>query len=152
MTAPEGAARLHARRCGAGWIACCPAHDDRSPSLSIRAGRDGRILLRCWAGCETAAVLAAAGLAWRDVCGDSRPPSRTTRRRMRREQHHRARAEAAARDRRLAAGRALDAARRAEQAAAEWLQAAGPGDDAAWVALVEMYAARESAVAVYVAA
>ena len=76
MTAPEVAARLHARRCGAGWIACCPAHDDRTPSLSIRAGRDGRVLLRCWAGCDTAAVLAAAGLAWRDVCSDSQPQRR----------------------------------------------------------------------------
>ena len=73
MTAADLAQRLNARRSGAGWTARCPAHDDRSPSLSIRAGRDGRVLLRCWAGCDTAAVLAAAGLSWRDVCGDGQP-------------------------------------------------------------------------------
>lgn len=30
----------------------CPAHDDRNPSLSIKDGRDGRLLLHCFAGCE----------------------------------------------------------------------------------------------------
>lgn len=34
-----------------GWLACCPAHEDRSPSLSINAGDDGRVLLKCFAGC-----------------------------------------------------------------------------------------------------
>jgi hypothetical protein len=29
------------RRNGAGWIARCPAHEDRSPSLSVREGDDG---------------------------------------------------------------------------------------------------------------
>lgn len=36
---------------------CCPAHDDRSPSLSIR--EDGRILVHCHAGCTQRAVIAA---------------------------------------------------------------------------------------------
>ncbi len=44
------------------WQARCPGHEDKSPSLSIRELPDGRILLHCWAGCETSAVLAAAGL------------------------------------------------------------------------------------------
>jgi hypothetical protein len=46
------------------WIASCPAHEDRSPSLSIREVDDGRmLLLHCFGGCETGDVLAALGLA-----------------------------------------------------------------------------------------
>jgi hypothetical protein len=52
------------------YMACCPAHADRSPSLSIKYTGE-RILLRCFAGCETGDVLAAVGLAWADVM----PPS-----------------------------------------------------------------------------
>lgn len=44
------------------WIACCSAHDDRSPSLAIRETDDGRILLHCFAGCPVDDVLAAVGL------------------------------------------------------------------------------------------
>ena len=40
----------------------CPAHEDRSPSLSVGIGDDGRVLLRCQAGCSTDAVVAALGL------------------------------------------------------------------------------------------
>lgn len=50
------AARLHARPTGEGqWLARCPAHADRTPSLAIRDGEGGRVLVRCWAGCDTAA-------------------------------------------------------------------------------------------------
>ena len=53
-----------ARRTGAGrWIALCPAHPDRSPSLSIAEGRDGRVLVRCWVGCDLKTVLKNAGLS-----------------------------------------------------------------------------------------
>jgi hypothetical protein len=41
-----------------GWIARCPAHQDRSPSLSISEGRDGRVLLKCFAGCTLEAICA----------------------------------------------------------------------------------------------
>jgi hypothetical protein len=44
------------------WMARCPAHADKSPSLSIAEGRDGRALVRCFAGCTLDAVLQAAGL------------------------------------------------------------------------------------------
>lgn len=97
MTAVEVAARCdpRARRSGAGYTARCPAHADRSPSLAVREGRDGRVLVRCWAGCETAAVLAAAGLAWRDICGDSRARDRAEmragRQRQTRDRHRHAR-------------------------------------------------------------
>jgi hypothetical protein len=44
------------------WIARCPAHKDRSPSMTVRECGDGRVLLHCFAGCETGDVLAAVGL------------------------------------------------------------------------------------------
>jgi hypothetical protein len=48
------------------WIARCPAHADRSPSLAIR-DNGGKILLHCHAGCEASAVLAAIGLSFDDL-------------------------------------------------------------------------------------
>ena len=41
------------------WTARCPAHADKGPSLAVRENEDGRILLHCFAGCETANVLGA---------------------------------------------------------------------------------------------
>jgi len=55
------------RKSGSGWIACCPSHSDRKPSLSIREGDDDRVLLHCWAGCTTADILAALRLQWSDL-------------------------------------------------------------------------------------
>ena len=55
------------RRSGDGWTACCPAHEDRRASLSIGAGREGRALLTCHAGCPADAVAHAAGLELRDL-------------------------------------------------------------------------------------
>lgn len=40
------------------WMALCPAHADKSPSLSITAKQDA-ILLYCFAGCKTDAILGA---------------------------------------------------------------------------------------------
>lgn len=71
-----------------GGYARCPAHEDKRPSLSIREGRDGRILLHCFAGCSSGEVVAALGLTWGDLFAEerdrpasARPPRR--RRRMR---------------------------------------------------------------------
>ncbi len=47
------------RRRGAGWVARCPAHEDREPSLSIGIGREGSVLLHCFAGCAFPAIVAA---------------------------------------------------------------------------------------------
>ena len=44
------------------WVARCPAHDDRSPSLSIATGDDGKVLLHCFAGCGAVDVVEAVGL------------------------------------------------------------------------------------------
>jgi hypothetical protein len=49
------------------WVARCPAHDDHSPSLSIKEGFDGRIVIRCWTGCSTEAVLRVLNLTFRDL-------------------------------------------------------------------------------------
>lgn len=57
--AADLAAALHGRRNGRGWLARCPGHNDRSPSLSIHESDDGRTLLRCFAGCSQDRVIAA---------------------------------------------------------------------------------------------
>ncbi len=44
------------------WSARCPAHDDAGPSLSVREGADGSVLLHCFAGCAVGAVVDALGL------------------------------------------------------------------------------------------
>ena len=49
------------------WIARCPAHDDKHPSLSIRETADGKVLVKCWTGCSVDAVVAAAGLELSDL-------------------------------------------------------------------------------------
>lgn len=49
------------------WIACCPAHSDKTPSLAIREAEDGRILLHCFAGCTPLEVLGAVGLTMADL-------------------------------------------------------------------------------------
>ena len=49
------------------WRACCPAHDDKAPSLSIRELEDGRVLVHDFAGCEVGAILDALGLKMTDL-------------------------------------------------------------------------------------
>ena len=51
---------------GATWQACCPAHDDTHPSLSITPSND-RVLMHCFTGCAPEAILAALGLESRDL-------------------------------------------------------------------------------------
>jgi hypothetical protein len=69
VTGSEASAELIAQHFGARptgtgrWIARCPVHPDKSPSLSIAAGRDGRVLVRCWVGCDLSSVLKSAGLS-----------------------------------------------------------------------------------------
>jgi hypothetical protein len=46
------------------WIACCPAHKDENPSLSIEELEDGRTLIHCFAGCGAIEVLDAVSLDW----------------------------------------------------------------------------------------
>ena len=55
------------KKVGGGWKARCPAHDDTDPSLSVSQGIDGRVLLHCFGGCNTASVLQMIGLRFRDL-------------------------------------------------------------------------------------
>jgi hypothetical protein len=49
------------------WLACCPAHEDATPSLSVKEGDDGRLLLKCWAGCSVDEVVGSLGLTLADL-------------------------------------------------------------------------------------
>ena len=49
------------------WIACCPAHEDRQPSMAIRHNDDGRILLHDFGGCDVEQILSAIGLTLSDL-------------------------------------------------------------------------------------
>lgn len=62
---------------GAGkWKACCPAHDDKEPSLGIREGVDGKVLLHCFAGCTATDITASIGLELRDLFPGGKPARR----------------------------------------------------------------------------
>jgi hypothetical protein len=78
MTAEAIAKALGGRKAGTAWMARCPAHDDRAPSLSIADARDGKVLVRCHAGCDQRDVIAAlrARGAWD---ADARRPTRFSR-------------------------------------------------------------------------
>jgi hypothetical protein len=61
-------ARLEGVTARSGYhMARCPAHDDREASLSITAGRDQPVVLKCHAGCEFQAILDALGLSTEEV-------------------------------------------------------------------------------------
>jgi hypothetical protein len=92
-TLVEIAERLHARRIRSDrWIAKCPSHADRAPSLTISSGREGRVLLHCFAGCPVEAILRHAGMSMGHLF--SRP--------LLREPHSTARDEAALHRQRVA--------------------------------------------------
>ena len=56
------------KECGPGrWMARCPSHEDKSPSLSIREAQDGTILLHDFAGCGAADIVASVGLRLADL-------------------------------------------------------------------------------------
>src|SRR5438094_4953229 len=57
ITAELIARALKGKRVGRDFAAHCPAHDDRNPSLSIKDSKDGRILVKCHAGCTQRAVI-----------------------------------------------------------------------------------------------
>jgi putative DNA primase/helicase len=59
MTAEAIVKALGGRKAGGSWTARCPAHDDRSPSLSIRDADDNKVLVHCHAGCDQERVIAA---------------------------------------------------------------------------------------------
>ena len=62
-------------------MCCCPIHDDRSPSLSVRLG-DRSLLFKCWAGCETTDILryvrTGIGIAGSGLLTTNEPPQAAT--------------------------------------------------------------------------
>ncbi len=67
MTAYDFVDRLEkVRKSGRGWMARCPGHEDRNPSLAIKQV-DEKILLNCFAGCSSEKIVAAMGLELKDL-------------------------------------------------------------------------------------
>jgi 5S rRNA maturation endonuclease (ribonuclease M5) len=56
-----------------GWQAQCPAHGDKTPSLSIGVGGEGQILVRCFAGCTPEAIVEVLGLRMADLFPEKGP-------------------------------------------------------------------------------
>lgn len=71
-TGPAGLvlSRLHGIKpngSGSSWTARCPAHDDGQASLSVTIGDEGRVLLKCFAGCTAEDAVSALGLQMKDL-------------------------------------------------------------------------------------
>lgn len=49
------------------WTACCPAHNDRTPSLMITQRADEKISLHCFAGCHINDICEAIGIRVADL-------------------------------------------------------------------------------------
>jgi hypothetical protein len=49
------------------WSARCPAHDDKGPSLSVRLGQNGGVLVHCFAACTVSEIVASLGLELSDL-------------------------------------------------------------------------------------
>ncbi|MNF50631.1 DNA primase [compost metagenome] len=58
------------------WKACCPAHDDKHPSLAISETSEGVVLLKCWAGCTTQNIVSTIGMELRDLFPGNTQPRR----------------------------------------------------------------------------
>ncbi len=56
-----------AKSSGKSWLAKCPAHEDKNPSLGLSRGKDGRALMKCHAGCSTDAICDAIGISVADL-------------------------------------------------------------------------------------
>ena len=73
MTPPEEILSTRLRKWqstgGNSFKACCPAHEDHNPSLSVTI-EFGNVLLHCHAGCSQEDVRAALGLSWAQIRGD----------------------------------------------------------------------------------
>lgn len=61
------------RRTGSGFVARCPGHEDKQASLSVSAGADGRILLKCHAGCAVPDICSAMQITLSDLFAAPNP-------------------------------------------------------------------------------
>lgn len=64
---------------GNGHTARCPAHDDKNNSLSVAQGDDGRILVKCFAGCNVDDVCKSLGVEKKDLFSCYTSPARIAR-------------------------------------------------------------------------
>ena len=71
----------------------CPSHADRHQSGSVAVGEDGRLLIKCWAGCTAEEVTIAMGLSLKDLFTDSGRSADDIRRDRQARERKRARAE-----------------------------------------------------------
>jgi hypothetical protein len=55
------------RESSQGYTALCPSHSDTRSSLSIGEGEDGRVLLKCFAGCDVQEIVDAIGFKQSDL-------------------------------------------------------------------------------------
>ena len=53
------------------FFACCPAHDEQTPSLSVLLTKGGVTHLHCFAGCREIDLLHAVGCTPRDMYADT---------------------------------------------------------------------------------
>ncbi len=73
---------LGVRKTGpATWIARCPAHDDKSPSLTVTEA-DDRILMHCFAGCDVHSIVAAVGMEITDLFPERLEPHEPAKRKF----------------------------------------------------------------------
>ena len=93
-----------------GWEFQCPAHADQHPSGAVTVGKDGRILVKCWAGCTAAEITGAMGLRLADLFPDSKKDPAKIRREQRKREKRKTAVERARHDVRAR----LDALREAE--------------------------------------
>ena len=64
------------------WMACCPAHEDRSPSLKV-TDSDGTLMIRCFAGCDVGAIVQALGIELHELFPPRNPHEAAQYRRIR---------------------------------------------------------------------
>ena len=111
MRAADLAGRIpSAVQIGDRWKACCPSHEDRRPSLTIKDGERG-VLLKCWAGCTLDEICKALAIDVKDLFTDTIDPNPSRRRQA---AHARAQRERETAQRAHQMGTLLDALREAD--------------------------------------
>lgn len=111
MTTTDFLSQLdHVRQRGSRWSACCPAHADNTPSLSIFEGERG-LLVKCWAGCSLTEICASLGIKQRDLFFDALDADPSRRREVAQQRERQRKQEVTEAQRH---GRRIDALREAD--------------------------------------
>lgn len=102
------------KRTARGWSSRCPAHNDKSPSLSVCEAEGGRILLHCFAGCTTEDVCSSIGIRLADLFMDA-PMNQLSNRRLARVRRERQATQDASEKNHKALGCGVDLVREAKR-------------------------------------